>query len=140
MNKLYENKKIANATHNILAYRILQSDPHSVVYQGCDDDGETHAGSRMLHLLQVLPNKVGRFIVFVPFLIIILRLPLIPFLLFLSFLSGPVLSNQWMDFSEISGYGRYECEIMQKGFQTLRLANGRAQKRRILSGLFLICH
>ena len=53
MNKLYENKKIANATHNILAYRILQSDPHSVVYQGCDDDGETHAGSRMLHLLQV---------------------------------------------------------------------------------------
>ena len=53
MNKLYENKKIANATHNILAYRILQSDPHPVVCQGCDDDGETHAGSRMLHLLQV---------------------------------------------------------------------------------------
>ena len=54
MNKLYENKKIANATHNILAYRILQSDPHPIVCQGCDDDGETHAGSRMLHLLQVI--------------------------------------------------------------------------------------
>lgn len=23
------------------------------IFQGCDDDGETHAGSRMLHLLQV---------------------------------------------------------------------------------------
>ena len=53
MDKLYENKKIANATHNIVAYRILQNDTHSIVCQGCDDDGETHAGSRMLHLLQV---------------------------------------------------------------------------------------
>ena len=53
MDELYENKKIANATHNILAYRIIQNDPHRVVCQGCDDDGETHAGSRMLHLLEV---------------------------------------------------------------------------------------
>lgn len=57
MNKLCENKKIANATHNILAYRIIQSEgqgSHPIVCQGCDDDGETHAGSRMLHLLQIL--------------------------------------------------------------------------------------
>lgn len=54
MDKLYENKKIANATHNIMAYRILQNDSNSIVCQGCDDDGETHAGSRMLHLLQIL--------------------------------------------------------------------------------------
>uniref|UniRef100_A0A0B6ZR41 RWD domain-containing protein n=1 Tax=Arion vulgaris TaxID=1028688 RepID=A0A0B6ZR41_9EUPU len=52
MNKLLENKKIANATHNMFAYRILTDS--GVVYQGCDDDGETHAGSRMLHLLQIM--------------------------------------------------------------------------------------
>lgn len=53
MSKLYENKKIANATHNMLAYRIVPAHA-GPVYQGCDDDGETHAGSRMLHLLQVM--------------------------------------------------------------------------------------
>ncbi|KAL3860483.1 hypothetical protein ACJMK2_010605 [Sinanodonta woodiana] len=55
--KLYENKKIANATHNIVAYRIYQAGPDSkspILIHGCDDDGETHAGSRMLHLLQIL--------------------------------------------------------------------------------------
>ncbi|KAK3589333.1 hypothetical protein CHS0354_026991 [Potamilus streckersoni] len=58
--KLYENKKIANATHNILAYRIYQAGPDSkspVLIHGCDDDGETHAGSRMLHLLQILDAR-----------------------------------------------------------------------------------
>ncbi|XP_045192751.2 protein IMPACT-like [Mercenaria mercenaria] len=54
LDKLYENKKIANATHNIYAYRICRKDAHSVLLQGCEDDGETHAGSRMLHLLQIL--------------------------------------------------------------------------------------
>uniref|UniRef100_A0A2C9JXZ0 RWD domain-containing protein n=1 Tax=Biomphalaria glabrata TaxID=6526 RepID=A0A2C9JXZ0_BIOGL len=52
MNKLLENKKIANATHNMLAYRIVTGT--GVVYHGCDDDGETHAGSRMLHLLEIM--------------------------------------------------------------------------------------
>ncbi|WAR12947.1 IMPTA-like protein [Mya arenaria] len=56
LDKLCENKKIANATHNILAYRIVQRHPQKspIVIQGCEDDGETHAGSRMLHLLQIL--------------------------------------------------------------------------------------
>ena len=54
LNRLYENKKIANATHNIMAYRIISKEKNSIVMQGCDDDGETHAGSRVLHLLQVL--------------------------------------------------------------------------------------
>ncbi|XP_055892614.1 protein IMPACT-B-like isoform X1 [Biomphalaria glabrata] len=52
LNKLLENKKIANATHNMLAYRIVTGT--GVVYHGCDDDGETHAGSRMLHLLEIM--------------------------------------------------------------------------------------
>lgn len=54
LDKLRENKKIANATHNIFAYRICRQNGHSILLQGCDDDGETHAGSRMLHLLQIL--------------------------------------------------------------------------------------
>ncbi|BFZ12968.1 hypothetical protein BsWGS_16006 [Bradybaena similaris] len=55
LNQLLDNKKIANATHNMFAYRIMAES--GVTYQGCDDDGETHAGSRMLHLLQIMDVK-----------------------------------------------------------------------------------
>nr|XP_046247506.1 protein IMPACT isoform X1 [Scatophagus argus]XP_046247508.1 protein IMPACT isoform X1 [Scatophagus argus] len=51
LEKLYENKKIASATHNIYAYRIYCEDKHSFL-QDCEDDGETAAGGRLLHLLQ----------------------------------------------------------------------------------------
>ncbi|XP_013381455.1 protein IMPACT-like [Lingula anatina] len=54
MEKLLENKKIASATHNILAYRIRKDGPHNVIAQNCKDDGETHAGSRMLHIMQII--------------------------------------------------------------------------------------
>ena len=54
MDSLYESKKIASATHNIYAYRISSDEKLDVFYQGCEDDGETQAGSRMLHLMQVL--------------------------------------------------------------------------------------
>ncbi|MCJ1420051.1 eIF2 kinase Gcn2p negative regulator [Xylographa parallela] len=55
---LVTDKKIAKATHNITAYRI-RSSPNGLldkelVYQDCDDDGETAAGGRLLHLLQVM--------------------------------------------------------------------------------------
>ena len=49
---LKECRKIASATHNMCAYRIRGSAGGSFV-QDCDDDGETHAGGRMLHLLEV---------------------------------------------------------------------------------------
>jgi len=52
MDLLLENKKIAQATHNILAYRIMLA--NGSLLQDCDDDGETHAGGRLLHLLQIL--------------------------------------------------------------------------------------
>lgn len=52
LRQLYENKKIANATHNMYAYRFL-ADGAAHVTQDCDDDGEDHAGGRLLHLLQV---------------------------------------------------------------------------------------
>ncbi|KAJ8278070.1 hypothetical protein GJAV_G00083490 [Gymnothorax javanicus] len=53
LDKLYENKKIANATHNIYAYRIYCEDKQTFL-QDCEDDGETAAGGRLLHLLQIL--------------------------------------------------------------------------------------
>ncbi|XP_036178762.1 protein IMPACT isoform X1 [Myotis myotis] len=51
--KLYENKKIASATHNIYAYRIFCEDKQTFL-QDYDDDGETAAGGRLLHLMEVL--------------------------------------------------------------------------------------
>jgi len=52
LQKLLENKKIAAATHNIYAYRVFNSEANALI-QDYDDDGETHAGSRLLHLLDV---------------------------------------------------------------------------------------
>ena len=52
------DKRAAKATHNITAYRIRSpAAPGStteITYQDCDDDGETAAGGRLLHLLQVM--------------------------------------------------------------------------------------
>ncbi|KAJ8333587.1 hypothetical protein SKAU_G00415950 [Synaphobranchus kaupii] len=53
LDKLYENKKIASATHNIYAYRIYCEDRQTFLHD-CEDDGETAAGGRLLHLLQIL--------------------------------------------------------------------------------------
>lgn len=51
--RLYENKKIASATHNIYAYRIYCEDKQTFL-QDCEDDGETAAGGRLLHLMEIL--------------------------------------------------------------------------------------
>lgn len=57
------NKKVASATHNITAWRIKQQRPagsssstsaREIVIQDCDDDGETAAGGRLLHLMQLM--------------------------------------------------------------------------------------
>ncbi|XP_037236392.1 protein IMPACT isoform X1 [Falco rusticolus] len=53
LEKLNENKKIASATHNIYAYRIYCEDKQTFL-QDCEDDGETAAGGRLLHLMQIL--------------------------------------------------------------------------------------
>jgi len=60
-NLLTTDKRAAKATHNINAYRIRTQpffDPKGgskeIIYQDCDDDGETAAGGRLLHLLQVM--------------------------------------------------------------------------------------
>uniref|UniRef100_UPI00398E48A9 protein IMPACT isoform X2 n=1 Tax=Pristiophorus japonicus TaxID=55135 RepID=UPI00398E48A9 len=58
LQKLYENKKIANATHNIYAYRIYCEDQHTFL-QDCEDDGETAAGGRLLHLMQIEGSKTA---------------------------------------------------------------------------------
>lgn len=57
LDSLCQSKKIATATHNIYAYRITSEDKPDVFYQGCEDDGETQAGSRMLHLMQIVDAR-----------------------------------------------------------------------------------
>lgn len=64
---LATNKKVAAATHNITAWRIKQvqvpagtgrhnasQDGPEIVIQDSDDDGETAAGGRLLHLMQLM--------------------------------------------------------------------------------------
>lgn len=46
------DKKVAKATHNITAHRIRGE--KGVTFQDCDDGGETAAGGRLLHLLQLM--------------------------------------------------------------------------------------
>ena len=53
---LKQNRKIAMATHNIMAYRIFEDD-RKVFLHDCDNDGETSAGSQLLHMLEVC-NKL----------------------------------------------------------------------------------
>lgn len=49
---LLTDKRIAAATHNVLAYRL---EPRPGVFAAdCDDDGESAAGGRLMHLLTVL--------------------------------------------------------------------------------------
>lgn len=49
---LKRDRKIGRASHNMVAYRIQNSD--STRLSDCDDDGETAAGGRMLHLLTIM--------------------------------------------------------------------------------------
>lgn len=49
---LATDKKAARATHNMTSWRI--KGPNNTSFQDCDDDGETAAGGRMLHLMQLM--------------------------------------------------------------------------------------
>jgi hypothetical protein len=49
---LENDKKVRSATHNITAWRITGE--NGVTFQDCDDDGETAAGGRVLHLMQLM--------------------------------------------------------------------------------------
>lgn len=51
MDQLMEDKKLQRSAHAMRAYRIKKGD---VMYQDCDDDGETAAGGRMLHLITIM--------------------------------------------------------------------------------------
>ena len=53
LRKLKENKKVAQATHNILAYRLTGVKEGSYI-QDYADDGEVAAGGRLLYLLQIM--------------------------------------------------------------------------------------
>jgi putative IMPACT (imprinted ancient) family translation regulator len=49
---LLQNKKIAKATHNILAYRIKL--PDGKILQDNDDDGESAAGGKVAYIYLLL--------------------------------------------------------------------------------------
>jgi hypothetical protein len=49
---LLTDKKVAKATHNITAWRVRGE--NGVQFQDCDEDGETAAGGRLLHLLELM--------------------------------------------------------------------------------------
>ncbi|KAL4541108.1 hypothetical protein Ndes2437B_g05496 [Nannochloris sp. 'desiccata'] len=53
---LLQNNKIRAATHNIMAYRI-EGSRQGAFLQDCDDDGESAAGGRLLHLLQMVDAR-----------------------------------------------------------------------------------
>lgn len=54
LSQLLSDKKIAKASHNIVAWRC---EYNGCLHQDNDDDGETAAGSRMQHLLNILDVK-----------------------------------------------------------------------------------
>ena len=60
MTELMGNRKIKSATHNISAYRIYNNEKGTFL-QDNDDDGETHAGGRLLHLLEVRRSHTARY-------------------------------------------------------------------------------
>ncbi|KAI0119950.1 RWD repeat domain-containing protein [Nemania sp. FL0031] len=49
---LASDRKVRAATHNITAWRIRG--PNNTAFQDCNDDGETAAGGRLLHLMQLM--------------------------------------------------------------------------------------
>lgn len=49
---IWSDKRIRIAPHNMTAWRIRG--PNGISYQDCDDDGETAAGGRLLHLMQLM--------------------------------------------------------------------------------------
>jgi putative IMPACT (imprinted ancient) family translation regulator len=54
---LSTNKKVAAATHNITAWRIKTTNAQTgtaTTIQDCDDGGESAAGGRLLHLMQLM--------------------------------------------------------------------------------------
>ena len=50
--RLKLNRKVAMATHNIMAYRIFDED-RKVFIHDCDNDGENAAGPQLLRMLEV---------------------------------------------------------------------------------------
>jgi putative IMPACT (imprinted ancient) family translation regulator len=52
MEELKKNRKIREATHNILAYRIIQ--PSGSLFEHFDDDGEGGAGIKVFFIWSVI--------------------------------------------------------------------------------------
>ncbi|VDN09241.1 unnamed protein product [Dibothriocephalus latus] len=61
ISKMLEDGKVANATHNITAWylraKLRDSSNTLSLVADFDDDGEAHAGARLLHLLTMAANE-----------------------------------------------------------------------------------
>lgn len=51
---LASDRRFRSATHNMTAWRIRGPAGAATSFQDCDDDGETAAGGRLLHLMQLM--------------------------------------------------------------------------------------
>ncbi|PWN90360.1 UPF0029-domain-containing protein [Acaromyces ingoldii] len=52
--QLLQDRKIARATHPVIHAWVCKPDGGGTVHRDCDDDGETAAGGRLAHLLDLL--------------------------------------------------------------------------------------
>ena len=52
--QLLQDRKIARATHPVIHAWVCKPDGGGAVHRDCDDDGETAAGGRLAHLLDLL--------------------------------------------------------------------------------------
>ena len=88
-------------------------------------------------------SEMKRLIVFTQFLLLIIIIIIL--FLFALILSTQVLSNHWTDCTEMQGYGRFGCEVVQQGFQNSNVElkgkpTGVPKTTQILSRLFLTNH
>lgn len=54
LEQIKQDSKMRKTHHIMSAWRIKSLDNDNVTFQDCDDDGETAAGSRMLHLITIM--------------------------------------------------------------------------------------
>lgn len=57
LSKILEDRKIAKATHPAIHAWICKSKENQILHRDCDDDGETAAGGRLAHLLDLLVSQ-----------------------------------------------------------------------------------
>ena len=58
MDEVLSDRKVARASHNIMAYRVWDEE-RGLFLQDNDDDGESAAGSKLAHLMEIMGVRGG---------------------------------------------------------------------------------